>query len=659
MPFLPLRPAPLAWLMLWISIGTAGATVQEGAPVRSPERTAPPPFARVGLRDSLLADRAARRGPADGVGKAWLVPEESDLEVQAGSVGRWSFVFEAAEPGISPRGVLFFQVSPFWGWSSPQTTDPGAPGYTEVQCEVEGARFQTAVSDQQQLAIRFLERGLRAGERLRIVYHGNADRFAEAHSRFWFWVDGDGDGVRGLVPDSPSVRVLPGPAALLVATLPSTAEPGAVLPLTLALLDARGNDGVAERGDFSFALPEGVELVGGVPIERGLGRAHLRFPHPGVYRIRVGYGTLEAESNPVVVRQGVPKLLWGDLHSHSAVSDGSGDPDDLFRYARDAAGLDFAAVTDHDHWGMPFLDASPESWRAAEETVHRWNDPGRFSAFLGYEWTNWIHGHRQVIYGGDRGPLLSSLDPATDTPSELWAALRGHDALTIAHHSAGDPMPTDWRIPPDPAMEPVTEIVSVHGSSESADGPGTIAGFVPGNGVRDALRRGYRLGLIGSGDEHDGHPGLARLAGPSGGLVAVFAPENTRAAILAALRARRCYATNGPRIILRFQLGGVNMGGTLPPGPAPSSLPLVCRVVGTAALDRVDLIYGGQVADTIPAGGRREFFFHAEVPPLPPGAWVYLRVIQQDGGTAWSSPIWAAAEEAGVRDQSKDSSSEK
>ena len=38
------------------------------------------------------------------------------------------------------------------------------------------------------------------------------DRFAERGERFWFHVDGDGDGVRGIVMDSPSVDVLPGPA---------------------------------------------------------------------------------------------------------------------------------------------------------------------------------------------------------------------------------------------------------------------------------------------------------------------------------------------------------------------------------------------------------------------------------------------------------------
>jgi len=32
--------------------------------------------------------------------------------------------------------------------------------------------------------------------------------------------------------------------------------------------------------------------------------------------------------------------------------------------------------------------------------------------------------------------------------------LRGKQALTFAHHSAGGPIATNWAIPPDPELEP-------------------------------------------------------------------------------------------------------------------------------------------------------------------------------------------------------------
>jgi len=103
----------------------------------------------------------------------------------------------------------------------------------------------------------------------------------------------------------------------------------------------------------------------------------------------------------------------------------------------------------------------------------------------------------------------------------------------------------------------VTEIASVHGSSEAEDTPRKVYASVPGNFVRDVLQRGYRLGFVGSGDSHDGHPGLVHLGNSgSGGLAAILADDATREAVHAALCARRVYATNGPRIFLNVTLDG-------------------------------------------------------------------------------------------------------
>src|SRR5207247_1600845 len=43
------------------------------------------------------------------------------------------------------------------------------------------------------------------------------------------------------------------------------------------------------------------------------------------------------------------KVYFGNLHSHTSYSDGSGTPREAFRYARDTGKLDFLAITEHNH----------------------------------------------------------------------------------------------------------------------------------------------------------------------------------------------------------------------------------------------------------------------------------------------------------------------
>ncbi len=628
----------------------AGTATEAAEPAGAEPEPEGPPHALWDVVNALRASREFRIDPSDGGGRAWLVAADPE-KPQASMPGRFEIGFEVGPHGIAEGGSIFLQVSPFWGWSTPQTAASELPGYTEVTSEAEGVTFEAETLDQQLLGIRVRGRALEPGEELRIVYGAGlmgatTDRFAEKFSRFWIAVDGDGDGVREELVDSPGVEILPGPPALLHVTLPSVARPGETVRVAVAVLDRTGSRGVDVVGEVRLEGGEGVlELPRSVRLEpehRGVRVVEARVLASGEARLRAtGPGGLEGRSNPLVATSDGPRILWGDLHGHTSWSDGTGVPEDYFLYARDVALLDVVALTDHDHWGIRALDGDPERWRAIQELTHRFHDPGRFVTILGYEWTSWIHGHRHVLYFQDEGPLHSSLAPETESPTQLWKALEGEQALTVAHHSAGGPIPVNWEIPPDPRFEPVTEIVSVHGSSEAMDSPLLIYSPVPGNFVRDLLDRGIRFGFVGSGDSHDGHPGLAHLSSSSGGLVAILAEEWTREAVLQALRNRRVYATSGPRVVLRTALGGTPMGGTIRlEGRESASQELFVRAVGTSPVVRVDLVRSGRVVDQAESEGMLDIALQRTVSDLRAGEYVYVRVVQEDGGVAWSSPIF-------------------
>jgi hypothetical protein len=605
------------------------------------------PNARPEIVEALRADLASARHPSDGAGRAWLA--DGPARVRAGEAGTWTLVYEAGPEGVAVGGMVFLQVSPFWGWSTPQVEVQEASGYTTVTTEADGVLLEPETLDRQLLGIRVGGRPLQGGERVRIVYGAGprgarADTYAERGSRFWIAVDGDGDGVRGLLPDSPTVDVGPGPPARLVLGLPSVARPGETVRLNLAVVDAVGNAWPEVEGEVSLSaegaearLPATVRLV---PEDRGRLAIDVTATAEGTVRVEArGPGPLSGLADPLVVSATLPRVYWGDLHGHSALSDGTGAPEDYYRYARDVAALDVAALTDHDHWGMRALSRSPELWEEICSAAQEFHAPGRFVTLLGFEWTSWIHGHRHVLYFGDEGRVLSSVDPDFESPVQLWEALRGEPVLTITHHTAGGPIAANWEIPPDAELEPVTEIASVHGSSEAADSPRVIYHPVEGNFARDALDRGYRLGFVGSGDSHDGHPGLAQLASPSGGLAAILAEELTRGAVLAALKARRVYATNGPRILLHATLDGAPMGSAIEASVDGTRL-LQVQAVAPGVLERLDLVRSGRVVRSFAATQGHELRVEEPIRGLERGDYLYVRVVQTDGGAAWSSPFF-------------------
>jgi hypothetical protein len=373
-------------------------------------------------------------------------------------------------------------------------------------------------------------------------------------------------------------------------------------------------------------------------------------------RLRVrGRGVLEgaiADVPPIVVRRSDgTRLVWADLHGHSGLSDGTGTPYDYLAYAEEVARLDVVALTDHDHWGIEPLDEDPERVAALFERIDRAQRPGRFVTLPGYEWTSWLHGHRHVLYfdpppsDPSQRPLFSSIDPATDRPDELWAALRGRPALTFAHHSAGEPVAVNWRFAPDPVLEPVTEVVSVHGQSESPAVDFAVRGGLPGGFVSDVLRRGERLGFVGSGDSHDGHPGLAQIASHQSGLAGLLVERLDRSAVLAALRARRSFATNGIRPWLRVELDGALMGSTIAaPSDAGGEQVLRVRYVATSPLEAIEIVRNGHTARIgIEPEQAWDLDLERRLPALGPGEYQYVRFFERDGGRAWSSPIFVEA----------------
>ncbi len=609
-------------------------------------------------------------GIGDGTGVAEIDPATAVL---AGSRGTWRIRYVAGSSGIQIGGGVVIQVSPYWGWSVPQTESPDSPGYTTVRTSGDRVRLAVSASTLHYVVVTVLEKPLAAGDTLVLTYGdtgggehaeaaAQADLYAERSQEFVVKVDGDGDGRFAEIARSPAVEITPRDPTRLVVNGRATARPGKPFRATVAFLDPFDNRATGALGtvalesdDPAARLPPTIEISAA---DSGARSFEVTLFGEGPRRIRAVERDrgLRAESPPIVVRRdsigaaispsGSPEspiLLWGDLHGHSGFSDGTGTPRDYYRYARDVTNLDICALTDHDHHGLRPLP--PEAWREIVAAADDANAPDSFVTFVGYEWTNWPSGHRNVYFGGADGALLSVADSVSDTPDELWAALDslGLSAMTIAHHPAGEPAATDWSITPPPRWEMLVEISSAHGSSESPGCPNEVRDAKSGSYVFDALARGHRLGFIGSGDGHTGHPGKP-YGNTLGGLAGVYASARTRAAVWEALRARRVFATSGARILLEFDADGTQMGGELLAEPAlRGAVTFRVRVVGSEPIERIDLIRDGRLLARKPCAALEDSFAFVDEGPKRAGSWTYARAVQVDGETAWSSPIWFGA----------------
>jgi hypothetical protein len=345
-------------------------------------------------------------------------------------------------------------------------------------------------------------------------------------------------------------------------------------------------------------------------------------------------------------------------------------------------------------------------WEDVVDAAERFNDPGRFTTLIGFEWTSLVNGanlHRNVIFrdGADKAgrvvPYTTQAPVGSTDPLDLYAWLENYEkttggtALALAHNgnlSNGIMFPVDAQytgkaIDADyvrlrARWEPMYEITQIKGDGEAhpflspddafADYETWDVGnldlseaktddMLAGEHAREALKNGllleknlgtnpYKFGMVGSTDSHtalstaeeENFFGKATNAEPkpdrmshafaktekgefrgdmlvSSGYAAVWAEENTRAAIFDAMARKEVYATTGPRMMVRFFGGwdytpddlnsrqpafrgyekGVPMGGDLRPEKeksAPTFMVYALRDPIGANLDRIQIVKG-------------------------------------------------------------------
>lgn len=336
------------------------------------------------------------------------------------------------------------------------------------------------------------------------------------------------------------------------------------------------------------------------------------------------------------------KIYRGDTHRHTEFSmDGNNDGSllDTYRYAMDAASLDYLMVSEHNGAGGP--DEDYINW-LLQQMADVLTVQGTFLPLYGYERSlNYPNGHRNVIFAARGNPTLPipvEEQKARIGAKPLYEYLKKYKGIAISHTSASN-MGTDWR-DNDPEVEPLVEIYQGDRVSNEYEGAPKAAhtanpasapgGFRPAGYVWNAWAKGYKLGVQVSSDHLSTHISYA----------CTLAAQFTKQALLDAMRARQSYGATD-NIILDYQLelaGQRHVQGSIVKGSGSPKLSV--SVKGTKPIRQIDIIRNNQFIHAVHPLTQDVSFTFTDAQPLDTESYYYVRVQQVDDQMAWSSPVW-------------------
>lgn len=285
--------------------------------------------------------------------------------------------------------------------------------------------------------------------------------------------------------------------------------------------------------------------------------------------------------------------LFTDFHSnlhHEQIN----DLEIWYNHAKQM--LDFWAVAYYPYHvckspsGMPVENIHSEDiikkdWDFIRNFLKDNNDPD-FPVFLGYEWQgNGKDGDHNIFFLGDGDPIFPL------TYKELCDNLP-KDAIAIPHHVAylSGYRGKNWNTHNE-KVSPVVEIYSSHGSSESGFTDTSMIRHIHmgprtgGSSAFDGLNKGYRFGIIASGDNHL----VSTMYGH--GFACVMSKSKSKSDIWDAIKNRKVYGVTSSKILLDYKY--------------ENNLHKV-NVVGSDAISRIELIKNGYASQTYVHNGKWE-----------------------------------------------------
>ena len=354
------------------------------------------------------------------------------------------------------------------------------------------------------------------------------------------------------------------------------------------------------------------------------------------------------------------QLYFGQLHSHTTYSDGSGTLDTALEYIEsipESANVQFVAFTDHsNYFDAPnaanpaaalndeslMTPASKTEWDTYRETIREFNSKHtdvELLAIPGFEMT-WSGGPGHINTYDSDGLVSRNNEELNNKTNDAgmklyYSTLNEGDSISQFNHP-GDTFGnfTDfsyWDEETDAHMF----LVEV-GNGEGQVGAG---GYYPSyEQYTLALDNGWHVAPTNNQDNHKGRWGNANDARD-----VVLTNDFSEQGIYDAIRALRVYATEDKNLQISYTVNGEPMGTIFSEENKPETLNVEVTLFDPNDYDlisKVELVAnGGKVVHTWnDAEELAEGMLTAELTPTY--TYYFVRVTQEDGDLAVTAPIW-------------------
>lgn len=336
-------------------------------------------------------------------------------------------------------------------------------------------------------------------------------------------------------------------------------------------------------------------------------------------------------------------FYYGNFHSHTEYSDGTGLPSGDFAYADAANCMDFLGISEHNHVAAGM---SLNNWirgRAQAATA----STATFLALYGMEWGVISGGGHVIVYGI---PDLLGWDPGEYQhfvaksdyigTAGLFSTINGYGGnafATLAHPNNSDytNIMTTYNAAADNAIVgTAVESGPAFSTSTTYNDPPTSMAYL--TYYRNMLARGYHLGPVMDHDNHNvthGHTSNIRTV--------VLATSLTEDNIMGAMRAMRFYASEDCSAQVTFKVNNNVLGSIVTAAGAPTITVTTTTANPVTSLKIYSGVPGsGSTATVLVSTSNGTITYTHTALTNGSTRYYYIDITESDGTRIITSPVW-------------------